>query len=306
MTQLCVLGAFLMVAGLFFIFKIDPIEFIDLLTKPMQRRRALKDRVDKIAGKKPGFFRQQIINIKEMLASANMGGNIRKYQLASLLLAVTGFLIGTAIDNIMAAVVLALGLAIMPIIYIQLKTGEYIRSLNESIETALSVVTSSYVQSGDLIDAVRSSLKAIPAPLDDVFKKFLVEVEMIDSNVVQALYNMSHRINRRHFKEWCSAAIQCQSDRELRYAMPGIVERLSEYRQIQMETDTAMRRMYTEYGLMVVIILGCIPIMAMMMPGWFDALMNTLVGKITLAVVLLAIFLCTIGVVQSNRPIEVD
>ena len=306
MMQFKVLGAILMILGLFLIFHVDPINFISSLTKPLQKRRAMKDRIDRIIGKPPSRMRQMFSNSKEMLESTNMGGDLRRYQLGAVLLAVAGVLIGTAIDNVMAAIVLALGMAIIPVIYIQLKTGIYIRNLNESIETALSAVTSAYVQSGDLIDAVKSSLKAIPAPMDDVFRKFLVEVEMIDSNVVQALYNMENRVDRRHFKEWCAAARHSQSDREIRYTMPGIVERLSEYRQMQMETDTAMRRMYTDYGLMVVIILGMIPIMAMIMPGWFDSLMNTVAGKIALSVVLLIIFLCTIGVVITNRPIDAD
>lgn len=306
MMQFNVMGALLIIAGLFLICNVDPVVFISLLTKPWQKRRAAKERIDKITGKAPGKLRQLINDSKEMLDSANMGGDIRRYQLSAILLSIIGVLIGTAMDNIMATIVLALGMAILPIIYIQLKTGAYIRNLNDSIETALSVVTNAYVQSGDLIDAVKSSLKAIPAPMDDIFRKFLVDVEMIDNNVVQALYNMSSRVNRRHFKEWCAAARHSQSDREIRYALPGIVERLSEYRQVQMEMDTAMRRMYTDYGLMVVIILSTIPIMAMIMPGWFDALMHTVIGKITLSIVLLAIFLCTIGVVQSNKPIDAD
>lgn len=306
MMQLKVLGAILMILGLFLILRVDLVEFISLLTKPWQKRRAKKDRIDRIVGKSPSKLRQMFSNSKEMLDSANMGGDLRRYQLGAVLLAVVGVLIGTAMDNIMAAIVLALGLAVVPVIYIQLKTGVYIRNLNESIETALSVVTSAYVQSGDLVDAVKTSLKAIPSPMDDIFRKFLVDVEMIDSNVVQALYNMSNRVNNRHFKEWCAAARHSQSDREIRYTMPSMVERLSEYRQVQMETDTAMRRMYTDYGLMVVIILSTIPVMAMIMPEWFDALMNTVAGKITLSIVLLAIFLCTIGVVQSNKPIDAD
>jgi len=306
MMQFNVLGAILMILGLFLIFHVDPVEFLSLLTKPLQKRRAKKERINRITGKPPSKFKQMINNSREMLDSANMGSDIRHYQLGALLLSVAGVLIGTAVDNIMAAVVLALGLPVIPVIYIQLKTGVYIRNLNESIETALSVVTSAYVQSGDLIDAVKSSLKAIPSPMDDIFRKFLVDVEMIDSNVVQALYNMSNRVDNRHFKEWCAAARHSQSDREIRYTMPGIVERLSEYRQVQMETDTAMRRMYADYGLMVVIILSTIPVMAMIMPAWFDALMNTLAGKITLSIVLLAIFLCTFGVVQSNKPIDAD
>lgn len=306
MMQFYVLSTILMITGLFLIFKVDPIDFISVLTKPLQKRRAKKDRIDRLTGKMPSKLRQMINSSKEMLESANLGSDIRRYQLGAVLLSVIGFLIGTAIDNIMAAVILALGMAIIPVIYLQLKTGVYIRNLNESIETALSVVTSTYVQSGDLIDAVKTSLKAIPAPMDDIFRKFLVEVEMIDNNVVQALYNMSNRVSRRHFKEWCAAARHSQSDREIRYTMPSIVERLSEYRQIQLETDTAMRRMYTDYGLMIGIILSTIPIMALIMPAWFDALMFTLGGKIALSIVLLAMILCTIGVVQSNKPIDAD
>ena len=306
MMQLKVVGAILIIAGLFFIFRVDAVVFLDLLTKPFQKRQAMKNRVNRIKGKEPGAIQRQINNIKEMLDSANMGGNIRRYQLTAIMLAVVGFLIGTAIDNILAAIVLAFGLAMIPIFIIQIRTGEYIRNLNESVETALSVVTSAYVQSGDLIDAVKTSLRAIPSPMDDIFKRFLVDVELINSNVVQALYNMSDRVDRRYFKDWCSVAIQSQSDRELRYAMPGIVERLSEYRQVQLETDTAMRRMYMEYGLIVGIIFVSVPVMGLLMPDWINALLYTLVGKITLAVVLLTIFLCTIGVVQSNKSIDMD
>ncbi len=305
MMQFKVLAAILMILGLFILFRVDAVQFIGLLLRPWNKKRKTKERIDRIVGKTPSRLRQMFNNSQDMLESADMG-DLRKYQLGAVLLAVAGVLIGTAMNNILAAIVLALGMALIPVIYIQIKTGVYIRNLNESIETALSVVTSAYVQSGDLIDAVKSSLKAIPAPMDDIFRKFLFDVEMIDSNVVQALYNMENRVERRHFKEWCAAARHSQSDREIRYTMPGIVERLSEYRQVQMETDTAMRRMYTDYGLMVAIILSTIPMMAMIMPGWFDALMNTVAGKIALAIVLLAIFLCSIGVVVTNRPIDAD
>jgi len=306
MLEIKLLSTLLIIVGLFLVLKIDPVQFLDQITAPLQKRKVLKDRVRMITGKEPGFIRKQIIASKEMLDSAGMGNKVRHYQLTAIVLGVIGAMIGMAIQNIMTAIVLALGLATMPIILIQIRTGEYIRGVNESMKTALSAVTSAYVQSGDLIDAVKTSIKSIPAPLDDVFKKFLVDVEMIDNNVVLAIHNMSDRVSRRYFKEWCAVLIQCQSDRELRYALPGIVERLSEMRQIQMEVDTSIRSMYVDYGLIVGILLGCIPIMGVMMPGWFDALLFSLAGKTVLTLVLLAIFLCTIGVVQSNRPIDMD
>lgn len=306
MLEFKVLGALLITVGLMFVLKLDPIDFIDLLTRPFQKRQQLRDRVNRITGKKPGVIKRQLLNANEMLNSANMGGKVRHYQASGLLLAFIGFTIGMLLENMAAAIVLALGLALIPLIVIQVRTGNYIRHVNEMMETALSAVTSAYVQSGDLIGAVQSSIKSIPAPIDDYFRRFLVDVEMIDANVVQAIHNLSDKIDRRHFKEWCSVLIQCQGDRELRYALPGIVERLSDMRQTQMKADTAMKRQFVDYGLIVGILLGCIPIMAIMLPGWFDALMYSLPGKVTLTVVILAVFLNTIMVVQTNKPIDMD
>jgi tight adherence protein B len=306
MFELTVLGALFMVIGLFVIFRVDPFKFIHDLTRPIRNRRTKKERSMRIAGKRPGVIRRQILNATEMLESAGMGDKLFYYQWACFILALIGLALGLIIGNIGAALVLAVGFAILPVINIQIRTGEYIRNLNEAVESSLGVVTTAYVQSGDIVDAVAVSVDSLPAPMDDVFKKFLLEVEMIDSNVVKAIQNMSSRLDRKHFQEWCSVLIQCQSDRELRYALPGIVERLSEARQIQMELDTKIRQTYAEFGISVAVILGCIPAMAMMLPDWIDALLYTLPGKIALVVVLVIIFAATISVVATNRPLDTD
>ena len=108
---------------------------IGLLLKPWNKKRKTKERIDRIVGKTPSRLRQMFNNSQDMLESADMG-DLRQYQLGAVLLAVSGVLIGTAMNNILAAIVLALGMALIPVIYIQIKTGVYIRNLNESIETA--------------------------------------------------------------------------------------------------------------------------------------------------------------------------
>ena len=306
MKELAILGALFITIGLFILFKVDPMKFIHDLTEPIREKRTTKERARRLAGKQPGLIRRQIMNAQEMLESAGMGDKLYYYQWLSLILCLVGVAIGLIIGNIGAAVVLAIGLAILPMISIQIKTGEYIRSLNDALETSLGVITTAYVQSGDIIDAVSVSVDHLPAPLDDIFKKFLLEVEMVDSNVVKAIQNMSNRLDRKYFQEWCAVLIQCQTDRELRYALPGIVERLNEARQIQMELDTKIRQTYTEFGISAAVILGCIPVMAMMLPEWFDALLHTVPGKITLVIVLIVLFAATIGVVSTNRPLDTE
>ena len=193
-----------------------------------------------------------------------MGGQIGAYKWASLLLAVVGFLIGLALKNIFAGLVLAVGLGCSPLIVIRIRTGDYIRSLHEKLEGAMGTVTNSYISGGDLIAAVKNNLHLLPAPLDGVFRQFYTETQLIDSDVVKALLRMRGRIDNRYWRDWCDVLIQCQRDRQLRFALPGIVSRLGEMRRSQMETDTAIRKQIGDYIITVLLVLGSIPLMSAM------------------------------------------
>jgi len=209
-----------------------------------------------------------------------------------------------ALDNVLAGLVLAVGLGCSPLIVIRIRTGDYIRGLNEKLESAMGTVTNSYVASGDLIGAVQSSLHLLPIPLDGVFRRFYAETQLVDSHVVKALYRLRERIDNRYWQDWCDVLVQCQRDRQLRYALPGIVGRQGEMRRIQMETDTVIRKQLGDYIVTVIIVLGAIPLMGAMMPDWYSMLTTTLAGKITLAIVLAAVLATAVWVAQLYRPVE--
>ena len=98
--------------------------------------------------------------------------------------------------------------------------------------------------------------------------------------------------------------VQCQRDRQLRFALPGIVSRLGEMRRAQMEADTAIRKQISDYIVTVMIVLGAIPLMGAMMPEWYTMLTTTPAGKITLAVVLAAVLATAVWVARLYRPVE--
>lgn len=129
--------------------------------------------------------------------------------------------------------------------------------------------------------------------------------DLIDANVAKAISNMRDRIDNRYWKDWCGVLIQCQTDRQLRFALPGIVQRLGETRRVQMEVDTTIRQQFGDYILTVLIVLGSIPLMSAMMPDWYAMLMNTIPGKITLAVILFAVLSTSVWVARVNRPVDV-
>ena len=71
-----------------------------------------------------------------------------------------------------------------------------------------------------------------------------------------------------------------------------------------METDTTIRKQMSDYIITVLIVLGSIPLMGVMMPDWYRMLTYTPAGKITLAVILAAVFATAIWVAQLYRPVE--
>jgi tight adherence protein B len=233
-----------------------------------------------------------------------MDEKLDAYKWSAVVLAIVGLLIGFALDNILAGLVLAVGLGCSPLILIRIRTGDYIRSLNEKLESTMGTVTNSYVSGGDLIGAVENNLHLLPVPLDGVFRQFYTETQLIDADVVKALRHMRERVDNRYWRDWCDVLIQCQRDRQLRFALPGIVSRLGEIRRAQMEADTAIRKQLGDYIVTVMLVLGAIPLMGAMMPDWYEMLTATPAGKITLAMVLAAVMATATWVARLYRPVE--
>lgn len=301
-----ILCALLIIAGLFLMHGIRFSDMTGSFVKPFLRRREMQQRIRRITGKSKGRLAAAVDSAKEMLTAANMGEKFGAYRWAAVLLAVIGFLIGLALDNILAGLVLAVGLGCSPLIVIRIRTADYVRSLYEKLESAMGTVTNSYVSGGDLIGAVESSLHLLPTPLDGVFRQFHIETQLIDSDIVKALRRLRERIDNRYWRDWCDVLVQCQRDRQLRFALPGIVNRLGEMRRAQMEADTTIRKQISDYIITVLIVLGSIPLMAAMMPDWYTMLSTTAAGKITLAAVLAAVLATSVWVARLYRPVEAE
>ncbi|HMM06771.1 MAG TPA: hypothetical protein PKD52_08915 [Clostridiales bacterium] len=304
MTVVQILCALLVIAGLFLLLGVRASDMTRLFAKPFQRQRERTNKIRRITGKPKGKLAATVDDAKEMLTAAGMNEQIGAYKWAAVILAIVGLLIGLTLDNVLAGLVLAAGLGFSPLIVIRIRTGDYIRSLNEKLESAMGTITNAYVAGGDLIGAVENNLHLLPAPLDGVFRQFYTETQLIDSDIVKALRRMRERIDNRYWRDWCGVLIQCQRDRQLRYALPGIVSRIGEMRRAQMEADTAIQKQLGDYIITVMLVLGAIPLMAAMMPEWYTMLTATPVGKITLAVVLAAVLATAIWVARLYRPME--
>lgn len=299
-----ILCALLVTAGLFILTDTRPQDVMGELKKPFEKEVNRKRRIRQITGKKPSPTQRMIEEAVTMLAASGMGEQVSTYRSMAILLAVAGFLFGLVIDNLLVSLVLSIGLAMTPLTIIRMRTADYARMVSEKLEMAMGSVTNSYIATGNLLTAVERVLPMLPAPVSDIFKRFQVDMQYVDGNTVRAIQHMRDALDNWYWQEWCNALIQCQDDVSLNRTLSGIVERLSEMRQIQMEVDTTLRKHMSDYVVTVMLVLGSIPLMGLMIPDWYDMLMTTLPGKITLAIVLATVLITSVWVSGAHKPAE--
>lgn len=193
-------------AGLFLLLGIRPADVVGGLRKPFLMRKERQRRIRRITGKPKGRLAATLDSARDMLAAAGMGERASIY----------GWV----------ALVLAVGLGASPLIVIRIRTADYLRSLHEKLESAMGTVTNSYVASGDVIGAVESSMHLFPAPEDGVFRQFYTQTQFINSDMAKDMRQMREHIDNRYWRDLCDVLLQCQRDRQLRFALPGIVSRL--------------------------------------------------------------------------------
>ena len=298
--------ALFVTAGLFILMDVRPRDVTDELKKPFEREVNRKKRIRFITGKKPSAVQRMMEEAVTMLDASGMGEQVSTYRNMAILMAVAGFLFGMVIDNFLVSIVLGVGLAMTPLTIIRMRTADYKRMVNEKLEMAMSSVTNSYVATGNLLTAVENVLPMLPAPVNTIFQRFVADMQYVDGNAIRAIQHMREASDNWYWTEWCNALIQCQDDVSLNRTLSGIVERLSESRQIQLEVDTTLRKHMSDYVVTVLLVLGSIPLMGFMIPDWYSMLMDTVPGKITLAVVLATVLITSVWVSRANSVDEED
>lgn len=295
-----------LITGFFLILGLEPMEFTDAVFQAVMRKpKGIRGEIREAASEKKSFFlRQEIEAAQDILRLTGKESRISMLCAYSLLLFSTGVMMAVLIGNPFMVPVLSCGLMFLPFWYVKLMESHYKKDIAGELETALSIITTAYLRSEDIIRAIEENQHYLNPPVSSVFQEFLAQLKMISPDVDAALKNLRKKIRNDVFEEWVDAVSACQYDRSLKTTLPPIVNKLSDMRIINGELENLVFEPRKEFITMVILVIGNIPLMYMLNRDWYQVLMFTPFGQFLLAGSAAVIFVSTAFVIKLTRPIE--
>ena len=299
------LSVLLLCVGIVLLLRLTPERITSDITRLIAPNPSLRNKALTAQGrKKSRKLTEKFIRIREALTDTGKGGQFTMVCAAALFSAISGGVFAALIGNPFLVPVLAVLLAGVPFLYIRSTLTYYEKHISEELETALSIVTTSYVRSEDIVGAVRENIDYIKPPIRGIFQTFLSQVTVISADTKAALTALSGQIDNDIFREWCGCLFQCQDDRTLKSSLLPIVHKLSDVRLVNNELHTMMTEPKKEYWTMVAMVVGSIPLLYILNRDWFNTLLFSLPGKIVLALCGVVIFVTALLMMKYTKPLE--
>ena len=282
MSSLIFIALILMISGLFLIFELSPIELIDDMSHffSKDRRKSLKEKVlvvTKVTKKKG--LRYTISETKEILRLSGRENTFFILLVLSLVLSVVGMFIAISINNMTLIPILSIGFSLLPFWYVKLIASKWKNELNAELETALSVITTSYIRTDSIITAIEENIDYLNPPVETIFREFLLDSKLIHSNIKMALGKLSRKIDSDVFSEWVDAIIACQEDRTLKVTITPVISKLSDMRIISGELNNILYEPVKEFLMMMTLVISNVPLLYFLNKDWYNTLMHTTIGK---------------------------
>lgn len=301
---LSIITSVLLIIAISFLFGLTPDRVTEDVMRIITPNDSLRDKARNLRGnKKKHPLYKKLIRMRMALA---MTGKSKQFTLvccASLVLFAAGAILSVLINNIFLLPVLSVAMALLPFFYTTSTLSYYEKHTKEELETTLSIISTSYIRSDDILGAVSENLMYIKPPLRDVFKAFVGDATAVSSNTKRALMNLRDKVDNEIFAEWCDTLIQCQDDRTLKDTLQPVVSKLTDVRIVNSELKTMLSSVRNEYWMMVALVAGNVPLLYFLNREWFETLMFTTPGKIVLGICGMVILITALFMMKFTKPI---
>lgn len=305
MTFIYFICFLLITIGVIILLRLNPEKITDDLMRFVSPKQTLREKVQTAKGKKRSRkLTVELNRIRDALEQTGKGGQFSIACAASVVLMILGCILAIMIDNAFLIPVFAIAFAMIPFAYAKRTVNYYDNHIKEELETSLSIITTSYVRTDDIVTAVKENMQHLKPPVKEIFAGFVAENMMISADIKQSIRHLKEKVSNSIFDEWCDTLIACQDDRTLKDTLMPIVSKLTDVRIVNNEIKGMLVAARTEYFMMAAMVVGNIPLLYFLNKDWYAALMYTTLGKIVLAVCGLAIIVTAMLMFRFTKQVE--
>ena len=305
MTFVYLICFLLITVGAIILLRLNPEKITDDLMRFVSPKQTLREKVLTAKGKKRSRkLTVELNRIRDALEQTGKGGQFSIACAASVVLMILGCILAIMIDNAFLIPVFAIAFAMIPFAYAKRTVNYYDNHIKEELETSLSIITTSYVRTDDIVTAVKENMQHLKPPVKEIFAGFVAENMMISADIKQSIRHLKEKVSNSIFDEWCDTLIACQDDRTLKDTLMPIVSKLTDVRIVNNEIKGMLVAARTEYFMMAAMVMGNIPLLYFLNKDWYAALMYTTLGKIVLAVCGLAIIVTAMMMFRFTKQVE--
>ncbi len=274
--------------------------------KKPKKRETAREYVDRINGKtRESVFSRSKREARQVYSQTGQIQAYKKTLTLSWVVTVCGAVIGLVMHNVFLAIVLAAGGYFLPLWWSQFALFRYNKYMNEELEIALSLITTSYTRTNDILSSVEENLGNFNPPVKDVFVSFVNNLKYVDPNAPAQIERMKDSLDSKLFHQWCDALILCQNDNTLRSSLPPIVNKFSDQKTQQAENETLMMLPIRRAMIMIILTLSFIPILKLN-EEWYLNLTRTVFGQISLVATAVVTLITINKAIRLSKPIEYD
>jgi Flp pilus assembly protein TadB len=305
MVVINLIAVILIIFGAAVILGLTPERIGNDLLVLLRKEKSLKHKIRLAQGKAKKSRLQAALNDMHNALKATGSEN----KLAVLIsLSAIGLVIGCVfaamVGNIIFVPAFALISFVLPYGYAKMLAAAYHKQLSEELETALSIITTSYISREDIIYAVENSITHIRHPVKQIFVEFLGKTKLINSNVKLAISQMKDGINNEIFAEWCENLIECQDNITLKHTLQPLTARLADVRIVNAELAVMLSEPRREYATMLILLFANIPLLYLLNKDWCMTLFETFAGQLVLGITAIVIVITGILCFKLTQPIE--
>jgi Flp pilus assembly protein TadB len=293
-----------LIIGLFLFFRNDIRAAVERYFKKAKHPPTIKDMVDEARGTRGNFIQMRFRQLYDLLEVADKEDAYERYCGICGMLAIAGALAALLIGNLFLIPVAALIGLFVPVLYLQVTVIGHIRHDQREIQTALSIVTSSYERTGNLYRAIKENIEYIHEPVKSEFEWFIQQKEFITPDVKNLLNEMKHHFKNMIWREWCEAMMICQQNSSKRNILNPIVDKLRNIELVQIKLDAMMYRPVKEFATLGVISFSIYPMIYFMNHAWFSVLVDTIPGKLAITASCGALLYALNALMKAVKPLE--